>query len=381
MKILLVNRYYGDEQTPTGRMLHDLAILLAKRGHEVTVLSSSNRYSGSTTSQDESHPKLRIKNLFLPGKSRMMNWAFFWLQTALQLPLMKWDCCVLMTDPPFLPLAAAPAGILHPKRRLFWWTMDLYPEAMVAANLISKNGLIHRVLRLVNEIGLRKMTGVIALGQNQKKRLQQYDNWKDITSFSLVVPPWDLRPLIPIERSANPVISRFNWGSKLIALYAGNLGEGHLYHELAEAAKHLHEQGRTDWLLVFACRGKGVAELVKLVADLPNVLLTDYLPPEDSVALLSAASVHLVTMKPGWEGVIVPSKLYGTLQTRAPVLFIGPADSDTALAIKSHSRGTCLPPGSSGESVVKALDELHNHLLQPMLPDNGPREISDFITS
>ena len=381
MKFLLVNRYYGGEQTPTGRMLHDLAILLAKRGHEVTVLSSSNRYSGSTPGRDETHPKLKVKNLFLPGKGRIMNWGFFWIQTAVRLPFIKWDCCVLLTDPPFLPLAAVPASLLHPKRRLFWWTMDLYPEAMVAANLIPEDGFIHRFFHSLNEVSLRRMTGVITLGQFQRKRLQRYKKWRKIDSYSVVVSPWDLRPLSPIDRTTNPVISRFGWGDKRIALYAGNLGEGHLYQELAEAARFFHQNGKTEWLFVFACRGKGVTELRSLVADLPNVQLIDYLPPEDSIALLSAANVHLVTMKSGWEGVIVPSKLYGTLQTCAPVLFIGPEDSDTAYAIQKYSRGICLPVGSSGETVATALHELNNQVLSPLSMGDDIAKMMDFLTS
>jgi colanic acid biosynthesis glycosyl transferase WcaI len=381
MKILLVNRYYGGEQTPTGRMLHDLSLFLAKQGHDVTVLSTKVVYLGSKASPVERHVNLRTVTLYALGFGRVLDWLLFWFQTAVALVWKKWDSCILMTDPPFLPLAAVPAALIHSDRRFYWWTMDLYPEALVAAHLIRPNEFSDNILRWFNEIGLRKMSGVIALGEKQKERLQCYKAWKGDVGFSIVVPPWDLRPLVTNKSAAESLRARYGWSSKKVALYAGNLGEGHLFREIVHAAGLLHDQQRSDWLFVFACRGKGVSELKKIAHDLPNIFVTDYLPPQDAAGLLSAADVHVVTMKQGWEGVIVPSKLYGILSTNAPVLFVGPRDSDTALAIHSMSRGICLKPGCSANDFVSSLDSLKEMTLEHISCGDGPASICEFIVS
>ena len=63
-------------------------------------------------------------------------------------------------------------------------------------------------------------------------------------------------------------------------------------------------------------------------------------------------------MQPRSVGIIVPSKLYGVLQTEAPVLFVGPEDADTAYELQKFGRGRSLPTESDGRLVAGALDKL-----------------------
>jgi hypothetical protein len=198
-----------------------------------------------------------------------------------------------------------------------------------------------------------------------------------------VVPPWDLRPIERILTDQNRVISRFGWQGRKIALYAGNLGEGHLFAEFAAGARQLQETRNAEWLFVFAIRGAGKAALSQVAVGLSNILVLDYLPEVETSHLLSAATVHLISMKPGWEGVIVPSKLYGVLATGAPVLFVGPPDADTATEITRLGCGTCLAPGAPGQAVAEALNRLASDVRQqPIAPDTtGPSRVASFITA
>ena len=43
-------------------------------------------------------------------------------------------------------------------------------------------------------------------------------------------------------------------------------------------------------------------------------------PEELAGDMLWAAHIHVITMSEGWQGIVVPSKLYGILQTGAPDL-------------------------------------------------------------
>lgn len=45
---------------------------------------------------------------------------------------------------------------------------------------------------------------------------------------------------------------------------------------------------------------------------------------------LAAADLHLITMRPGFAGLIVPSKIYGILAVGRPAVFVGPGDSEVA---------------------------------------------------
>ena len=51
MTFLLVNRHFGGDDVPTGRMLADLAMELKKAGHGVTVLASRSKYGVQQTNR------------------------------------------------------------------------------------------------------------------------------------------------------------------------------------------------------------------------------------------------------------------------------------------------------------------------------------------
>jgi hypothetical protein len=78
----------------------------------------------------------------------------------------------------------------------------------------------------------------------------------------------------------------------------------------------------------------------------------------------------------------VQSKLYGALQTAAPILFIGPEDSDTATEILRLKRGLTLSPNTSGDTVARVLEELAqpSWRQEPFLDEGNPLNVVDFIT-
>src|SRR6185369_16391986 len=100
MRILLVNRHYGEQHTPTGRMLGDVARNLAAAGHLVHVLTSRSGYSGESGAPP---PERAFKNLSAiypwtpPERFRMLAWIAFLLQAIAVIPLLAWERCVLLT--------------------------------------------------------------------------------------------------------------------------------------------------------------------------------------------------------------------------------------------------------------------------------------------
>jgi hypothetical protein len=383
VRVLLINRFFGGQQTPTGRMLLDVAQELKRQGHEVEVLVSKSKYAGAQGVADSESREFKMAYVRELGGGRLFHWTGFWLRAAGKLASRRWDSCVLLTDPPFLPFAAWLTRIFRTRRqRIFWWTMDIYPEALVSAGMLQEPGWPCRCLRRLNELGLSQISGVVTLGRRQQQRLQTYRRWNPAADFSTVVAPWDNRPIDRVDVAANRLLNRLALSGKKVALYSGNLGEGHLFLPFVAAARWLHEQGRKDWQLVFVVRGAGRHELAVRAAGLPNVTVLDYLPAAETPDLLWSATVHLISMKPGWEGVIVPSKLYGTVQTNAPALFLGPLDADTAVAIEGAGRGLSLPPTATGEEVVRTLDELATPAWRrnPQSDTTGPGRVAAFIT-
>jgi colanic acid biosynthesis glycosyl transferase WcaI len=385
MRVLLVNRFFGDSQAPTGRMLFDVATQLKARGHDVFVVTSNGQYvTGGPTSPALARDSFNVLVINQwTAMPRLVNWIWFWIGAVVRVPLLRWDRCVFLTDPPFLAVAAwLPKVLYGNSRKTYLWAMDIYPDALAAAGLTSDTSIFYRLLRTLADLALRAVDGVIALGPRQLQRLKAYRHWPDQSHFSMIVPPWDERPIDRISREANPVVKKFGWERVKVALYAGNLGEGHSHEEFVAAARALIATQRTDWLFAFFVRGSGVGRLKELAKKLPNVQVSDYLPDAETAPLLWSATVHLISMKPGWEGVIVPSKLYGILKTDAPVLFVGPEDADTGLEVERLGRGRQIRPGSQGPEIVDALDALYDFGPKPLPAakgEKGAERVADFV--
>lgn len=384
MRTLIVNRHFGNDHVPTGRMLRDLTESLQGSGHEVVVLAARSSYVATTAEEQADGVEVCYVPTF-GERYRVVSWVVFLLQAWLRVPFMRWDRCIVLTDPPFLGSLAI---LLRPfggrYKEMCWWTMDLYPEILVSSGRIAENSLFHRVLRGINNQIIKRMGGFVLLGECQLERFQTYPAWPD--RDYIIVPPWDRRPIARVERDANRFIEQYALQDKKIALYAGNLGEGHTFAPLVRAAETLREEGREDWALVFVIRGSKKSQLEAVAKDLPAILITDYQPVEWTSDLLWSAHVHLITINAASKGLVVPSKLYGVLHTDAPVLFIGPEDADTAREIRRYQAGESLVEASDGPAIVAALDRLHARYQEgdpDRLPADttGPDQIAEFTTA
>jgi colanic acid biosynthesis glycosyl transferase WcaI len=362
-------------------MLNDLALQFVDQGHQVDVLTSLGTYAGGSAIPGGTRAA-RVHSVWTGRTgSRLAEWLLFFVQVCVRVPLSSWDRCVILTDPPFLVVTAILARLLG-RRGVYWWTMDLYPEALVAQGMITRTGVLHRALSMLNEMALTSLEGVICLGERQRQHLEGYARWpKKNKEFDLVVPPWDQRPMLPVEPARNRFLLKFGWHDKILVLYAGNLGEAHIYQEILEAAQVLSARDDWRWQFVFVVRGVNRKLLERKCTGLNNVAVLDYQPEDLTSDMLWAAHIHLVTMREGWQGIVVPSKLYGTLQTGAPTLFIGPRDADTSTVVRALGLGETIVPGTTGEDVVEALERLaaRERRYAVTVPSDGPKRIVEFV--
>jgi glycosyltransferase involved in cell wall biosynthesis len=89
--------------------------------------------------------------------------------------------------------------------------------------------------------------------------------------------------------------------------------------------------------------------------------------PVDQVPyVLSAGDLHLITIKHGLEGVVVPSKLYSTLAAGRPILALAPEGSDVARVVRRLDCGVVVDPDDPAAvaAIVKELALDRNRLAQ-----------------
>jgi glycosyltransferase involved in cell wall biosynthesis len=251
------------------------------------------------------------------------------------------DVTVLLTDPP-LQLVLGPFIRLFKRTRLVHWAQDLYPEVAEQLDVIRERGLPARLLRGLSTLLLRRCARVVAVGHCMKTRLIARGV---VAEKVVVIPNWantgEIQPVLP---EANAFRREHGLAGHFVVMYSGNFGLAHTFDAILDAAGVL--QAQLPAVLFLLCGdGPRLAEVQEQVAAraLRNVRFLPFQPREQLAQSLSAADVHLVSMRDDLLGLVVPSKVYGVLAAGRPCVFLGPRDCEVAELIAKHRCGSVLP--------------------------------------
>ena len=124
-------------------------------------------------------------------------------------------------------------------------------------------------------------------------------------------------------------------------LHAGNLGFYGAWETVIKAAGMLDHE---DAGFVFVGEGAQRSSVEAAARGVNNIKFQPFRPPEQVPYVLGAGDLHLVTIKRGLEGVVVPSKLYSILAAGRPVLALAPEGSDAARVVRRAGCGVVVDP-------------------------------------
>ena len=364
-RVLFINQFYYPDSGATAQLLTDLAEYMAARGTEVSVLAGRRLYrdSGAALPRREKVNGVEVFRVGSTGfgrrgfRGRLADYLSFYVCAfvrAVFLP--RPDVIVALSTPPMIQCL----GVLLKRIkgcRLVAWTMDVYPEAAVALGALPRRSAITRVLRALGGLAVRDADAVIALSDAMASRLEANGAHPDAVH---TVHNWaDGRAILPIAPRANPFRRGLEADGKLIVEYSGNMGLGHSFETVLKSTKRL--AGDSGYRFLFIGDGPGLDRIIsyKKKHGLANV---DHLPcqPRGRLAYtLSAGDVHLITLRHGLEGLLVPSKLYGIMAAGRPVIFLGPEQSEVAQVIREAGCGHVVSDGET-DSFIAALASLRN---------------------
>ena len=367
-RVIFVNRVYRPSEAATAQLLADLAEGLAERGWRVSVIAAVAD-SGMVNGVDvhRTGPGERHGGLW----SRAINYARFLTgaRRALANLADRDDVVVLMTDPPLL--AAAATGVSRRRgARVLHWIQDIYPEIVPqhagrwAAGPLwplqwARNRAWRAAERCVPVSGDMRLT--VEARAVPASRVSVRPNWA----------PRELdTPATETEISAQ----REEWGvtGKFVAAYSGNLGRVHEFATILEAAARL----RTDDGFVFLFIGEGARfEEVRAETQVRGLTNVRFLPPQPRgrlAATLAAADAHFVTLLPGFERLVSPSKLAGALAVGRPMLFVGPVSGEIPTRLAAEKCGAAFAPGA-GAALADTLRHWRDEPAEPAALGRGAR--------
>jgi glycosyltransferase involved in cell wall biosynthesis len=338
---LLLNQYYYPDIAPTGRYLHDLARDLAARGHEVHVVASRSLYGGGGhASSGDIEDAVHIHRVGRPGLRRRSRLgriadylAFIVLATWRALRLPRPDLVLALTSPPYLGLVGKAVARLRGARHAHW-IMDLYPDAVAAHGLLDSGARVFRCLAALTRLQLRGARPVIALGPFAAERVARYT----ASQAPIPLPLWAAPPLFDAPETSRARAARGWQPGELVLMYSGNMGLGHRFEEFLAAAARL---GRTGPRWAFVGDGARRPEIEAFQRAHPEARLElhGYVTDEHLATSLASADVQLVSLRRGWEGVVVPSKIQAVLAVGRPVIFVGPPGNEVASWVEQAGAG------------------------------------------
>jgi colanic acid biosynthesis glycosyl transferase WcaI len=364
MHILLLNEYYPPDTSATAKMAVQVAETLAQR-HKVTVIAGRPSYD-----PDEFYPfKIlrrdtrnnviveRVGSTAYPRHVMRRRVANYLSYLALAVPralAIRPDVILAMTDPPIAGIAGAFVARLA--RRPFVYNIrDMYPDMAVGGDIVSPGVWVERWEKMHRD-ALKQAARVIVLGDDMRDRILS----KGVAAERVVVVrDGALRPG-SVPNSGDPdvqkIVQEIRCGFPFVVLHAGNLGFYGAWGTLLKAAEIVRNENAG---LVFIGDGANRAMLETSAANSPNVRFLPFRPFEQLPHVMMAGDVHVVTVRRGLEGVVVPSKLYSILAAGRPVLVVAAVGSDAARIVTESGCGLAADPDDPA-AVAAAIRELRS---------------------
>ncbi len=307
--VTIVNSNYPPSVGITGESAHELATFLVNKGLRVRVVHTGKDYLGGGVQKKPIGEIVKIGSVSWRKNSYTRLIASFLDSYRLLKNAAKFKDgpIIVMTDPQFLiPWASH----LLRKRKWYYWSMDIYPEAFVAGRLVSRKNVFYKILN--NRIINNPPSLIISLGTLQLNYLLNlYKN--NIPGVVLPCGIWEsiTRNEIPSWRKTN----------KIILGYCGNLGEAHSKEFLF---KIIDSFDTSKFLLVLSLYGTKSKDVLSYAENKEGIIILENVPKED----LEFIDIHLVTLLPNWNHICVPSKAVSAVCVGGAIVYCGTIDSD-----------------------------------------------------
>jgi glycosyltransferase involved in cell wall biosynthesis len=360
--ILLLNEYFPPDTSATAKCAARVAEALSVN-HRVTVLAGRPSYDPT-----ERHPQYLLRrevrgNLAIERvgstayprfqmRRRVSNYLTYLslaVPRALSIPS---DIVLAMTDPPIEGIAGALVARLS-GRPFVYNIRDMYPDMAVGGAIVRPGSLTAR-WEAMHRWALRHAARVIVLGEDMRDRIVS----KGIDSARVVVSRDGIEIPETVPSPDNSVAREIRGDFRFVLVHAGNLGFYGAWQTLVLAVRMLENDGVG---LVFIGEGATKPQVEAMAEGSRAIRFLPFRPASDVPLVLSSGDMHVVTVKRGLEGVVVPSKLYPTLAAGRPVLGVAPDESDVARIIRQAGCGVAANP----DDPVSVADAIRSVLREP----------------
>jgi glycosyltransferase involved in cell wall biosynthesis len=329
-RVFLAYQYGHPDEVVSARHFTQLGESLVELGHEVFFIAGNRFHSGlgERLPRTETHngvTYLRTPAVGPParhGVKRLAQAAVNSLLVSLKLlGVRKGDAVILGTDPQLAVLAIPEIRRLR-KANIYVWAFDIFPDAVAADRPEFAQSRAFQVWRALARRGYNAADAVATLAPCMERRLR--DN--GITTRTVEIIPWAL-----VEDTTNVSAatiaqrrSELFGDARLGLLYSGNLGLAHDVRPLVDLMRVCGDRFHGDVRFAFGIKPQNRRFLDEaLNGDGDSVKILPLCSEAQLAERLLAADAHVVSVREGWDGIVVPSKFFAALAMGRPVLYSG----------------------------------------------------------
>lgn len=289
------------------------------------------------------------------------NLSLLW---RLRRELARADEILFTGSPPFLIHLLVPLNFLL-RKRLTYRITDFHPECLMA-EMAQSSGVPAAIKIFYRWTAfLRRRIGRFeVLGEDQRERLLAIGVRPDRIFLKRDPSPVEIPPgTPPLDRPAE-------LAGRVVLLYSGNFGVAHDHETFIEGYRRHHREGSGRvalWLNATGSKADRVEEILRqegLPVHRSRPVPLDLLP-----RLLVTPDAHLITLRDEFVGFVLPSKVYGCVQSGRPVLYVGSPRSDVHLLCAEGSPGGYRRvDAGDAAGVAKALEGLAESTIPCTMP-------------
>jgi colanic acid biosynthesis glycosyl transferase WcaI len=366
MRLTIINQFYKPDFSPTATLAASLAEHRAAQGDEVTVIAGKGGYTGGRSGEAVVGPgNVRVLRVWTPGLGkashlkRVIDYAAFYLFAVLRvLMLPRQDVVISLTTPPLIAWAGLLHKRLHRGTKLVLWNMDCYPDVAERAGVMKTGGWMARLVRWRMRAIVRGLDHLVCLDTAMAELLCRQYAEANAELPVTIIPNWEDAGYFP--RAAAPGrfagLEDLGIDGRAVILYLGNMGYGHRFETVLDAAESLRER---PVCFLFVGGGR-MWEEVKQEAErrgLRNVIMHGYIPKEQTPSLMASAMCALVTLRDEALGIMSPSKIHSNLAMGLPLIYVGPEGSNVDDAVREHGCGLSVRHGDAA-GLVKFVERM-----------------------
>ena len=369
MKLAVLCPHFAPDLAPTGEVISRIVHELARRGHELHVVTALPWYLHHAvepewrgrlvrTERTEWGSITRVHPFPTDKRSipqRAIGFAAFSALAGLAgLRGGRVDGVLAMSPPLTMGLTGWAMSVSR-RGPLVFNVQDVFPDAAIEVGAIT-NASVIALARRLERVSYHRAAAVTVLSDDLRDNLVRKVKPSRRGTIRVIPNFVDTVAVTPGDRMT-AYRRQLGIGDETVVLYAGNVGFSQsLDLVLAAAERHRHDPGT-----VFLINGGGSAklELEATVAQrgLGNVRFAPYQPKERLAEVLATGDIHLVPLKAGLAQASVPSKTYSILAAGRPVLASVDPGTEVARVVDAAGAGVAVAPDDP-DAFCAALDRL-----------------------